>query len=106
MYVPDLADRSAGDPVARLLNLRVVAEIEVRAMDQAAALGELEELGRLGRGHRQRLLADDVLARCQALLHLRIVQAAWGGGGNAVYPRIGGGRGEDSRHAQPPALPA
>jgi hypothetical protein len=36
--------------------------------------GEREQLPRLGRGQRERLLADDVLAGRERRLHLRVVQ--------------------------------
>ena len=53
---------------------REEAQVEVRAVDEAARLGELEQLAGLLRRHRERLLADDVLARGEHLLRLRMVQ--------------------------------
>ena len=74
MDVPDLADPAVRDERASFLALRVEADVEVRAVDESAALGELEQLGRLHRVQRERLLADDVLARLEDRLHLRVVQ--------------------------------
>ena len=87
--VPDLADAAVREERPGLLALRVEADVEVRAVDEAAALGELEELGRLRRGHRQRLLTDDVLARRQAGLQLRVVQHVGRGHVHHIDRRIG-----------------
>jgi hypothetical protein len=43
-------------------------------VDEAAALGKLEELRRLRGIHRERLLADDVLTCLERRLDLRVVQ--------------------------------
>jgi hypothetical protein len=53
---------------------RKEAKVEVRAVDEAARRRESEQLGRLLGRHRERLLADDVLARRERLLRLRVVQ--------------------------------
>src|SRR5690242_11405414 len=52
--VPDLAEPTVREQCARFLALRVEADVEVRAVDAAAALRELEQLGRLGRVERER----------------------------------------------------
>ena len=71
MDVPDVADLSGRHPGPCLVHEREEAKVEVRAVDEAARLREREQLGRLLRGHRERLLADDVLARLSTCL-------AWG----------------------------
>jgi hypothetical protein len=72
--VPDVAEASLGDQRPRLLALGVEAGVEVRGVDEPAAPGELEQLRRLRRVQRERLLADDVLPRLERRPHLRIVQ--------------------------------
>ena len=70
MDVPDLADLALAHALAGLLDDRVEADVEVRAVDEPGALRQLDELRRLDRGHRERLLADDVLAGRERLLRL------------------------------------
>jgi len=41
--VPDVAERIVGDERTGLLRLRVEADVEVRAVDEAALLGEAEK---------------------------------------------------------------
>src|SRR5207302_10448039 len=72
--VPDLADAAVREERPGLLALRVEADVEVRAVDEAAALGELEQLGGLPRVERKGLFADDVLAGRERRAHLRVVQ--------------------------------
>ena len=59
---PDVAEVAGGDELADVLVERVEADVEVDRVDEPARRGELDQLGGLGRGHRQRLLADDVPA--------------------------------------------
>ena len=56
------ADLARGDRVPRLLNERVASVVERHRVDDARLRGLIEELLRLGRGHRQRLVRHDVLA--------------------------------------------
>jgi hypothetical protein len=65
--VPDLAELDR----ARGLALGVVAKVEAGGGDKAGAGRESDELGRLRRGQRERLLADDVLAGLQGRACLR-----------------------------------
>ncbi len=74
VHGPDLPELAGTHPLARLLHERVEADVEVRAVHEPAPLGQLDELGGLRGGHRERLLADDVLARLERLLHLRVVE--------------------------------
>ena len=74
MDVPHLADLAGQHAGPGLVDEREEAQVEVRAVDEAARLGELEQLGRLLRRHRERLLADDVLPRREHLLGLRMVE--------------------------------
>ncbi len=74
MHVPDGTDLAAQNQRASLLHLRIEADVEVRAVHNAALDGQLEQLSRLIGGHSERLLADDVLARLERLLDLRIVE--------------------------------
>ena len=56
------ADVAAGDGEPRLLDERVAAVVEGDGVDDAGLDGEVAQRLRLGRGHRQRLVRDDVLA--------------------------------------------
>src|SRR5579883_3497278 len=53
---------AAADQGAGVLQHRVEADVERHGVDEPAGLRGADELPRLGRGHRQRLLAHDVLA--------------------------------------------
>ncbi len=57
---PDIAQRPGRDRVAGMLIERVAADVEVGRVDQAGPRRQGDQLGRLGRGHGQRLLAHDV----------------------------------------------
>ena len=57
---PDLAEPARLDQLAQVLVQRVEPDVEVDRGHHAARGGRLDEPGRLGGGHRQRLLADDV----------------------------------------------
>jgi hypothetical protein len=72
--VPDVADVSIRDQGAGLLALRVKPDVEVRAMDEAASLRELDEVRRLLRVDRKRLLTDDVLAGLEGRARLCVVE--------------------------------
>ena len=74
VHVPDVADLAGADALARLLHERVEADVEVRAVHETGRRREFDELRRLGGGHRERLLADDVLPGRECLLHLRMVK--------------------------------
>ena len=74
VHRPDLSQLARVHALAGLLHERVEAHVEVRAVHESAPLGQLDELRGLRRRHRQWLLADDVLARLERLLHLRMVE--------------------------------
>ena len=70
----DVADATLADERRDVLVERVEADVEVDRVDEAARVGQRDELRGLRRGHRQRLLADDVAARGQDLPDLRVVE--------------------------------
>ena len=72
---PDVAEPAVGDELADVLVERVEADVEVDRVDEAAPRGQPRRArATLGRGHRQRLLADDVLAGGEDRLRLREVE--------------------------------
>ena len=62
---PDLAEATACDELVRVLVERVVADVEVRRVDESRVRGRRDETSGVVGRHRQRLLADDVLAGTQ-----------------------------------------
>ena len=87
--VPDLAQRARRHERPRLVRDRVEAEVEVRAVHEPALRRELEQLGRLRRGRRQRLLADDVLAGRQRIAHLPVMEMVRRRHVDDVHPLVG-----------------
>ena len=73
-HQPDVAEAARGDELAHVLVQRIEADVEVDRVDEAAPGGELDELCRIGRRHRQRLLADDVPPGLEDLARLRHVE--------------------------------
>ena len=73
-HEPDVADLAARDDIVGVLVERVVADVEVGRVDQTGRGGRLDQLARLRRRHRQRLLAHDVAARREDRQGLRQVQ--------------------------------
>ena len=67
---------------------RVVADVEVGGVDQAGRGGEGDQLARLRRRHRQRLLADDVAAGGEDGLRLRQVEVVGRGDVDRVDRRV------------------
>ena len=78
-HEPDVAELAGGDDLVGVLVERVVADVEVGGVDEAGRGGQLDQLARLGRGHRQRLLADDVPAGREDGLRLGEVEIVGGG---------------------------
>jgi hypothetical protein len=75
-HQPDLAKAALGDDLPCVLVERVVADVEIRRVHETALRRECHELGGFGGGHRERLLADDVLARGEdgaGLRHVEVV---------------------------------
>ena len=70
----NVADTAATDQLRYVLIYGVEADVEVDGVDEAARRCELDQLGRLRRGQRKRLLADDIPAGREDLLGLGIVQ--------------------------------
>ena len=87
--VPDVAQRADAHERPRLVDHRVEAKVEVRAVDEPAPLGELEQLGRLRRGRRERLLANDVLAGRQGIAYLAVMEMVRGRHVDDVDPLVG-----------------
>jgi hypothetical protein len=58
----DVAQVAGGHAFAHVLMERVEPDVEVHGIDEAARPGLVDQPRGLGRGHRERLLADDVLA--------------------------------------------
>ncbi len=75
VHVPDVAELAAARARTGLLDQRVEADVEVRAVDEPAALGELEQLAptrrRSGRAASRRRRACPAASAC---LHLRVVE--------------------------------
>ena len=86
---PHVAERPGRDGLAGVLVERVEADVEVDRVDEAAAAAELDQLGRLRRRHRQRLLADDVLPGREDGLRLRDVQVVRRRHVDDVHGRVG-----------------
>ena len=87
---PDLAEVAVGDGLAHVLVERVEPDVEVDRVDEAArARASLDEPGRLRGGHRQRLLADDVLAGGEDRRRLRDVEVVRRGDVDDVDGRVG-----------------
>jgi len=63
----------APDEGAGMLQHRIEAHVEGHGVDEPACLREADELGGLGAGHRQRLLADDMLAGQERRARRRVV---------------------------------
>ena len=74
MDVPDVAELAARDERAGLLALRVEADVEVRAVDEPASLGELEQLRRLLRVIASGFSQTTCLPASSACLRLRVVE--------------------------------
>ncbi len=70
----DIAEVAARDRLANVLVEGIEADVEVDGVDLARPLGLLDERRRLRCGHRQRLLADDVLAGGEDRRGLRDVE--------------------------------
>ena len=85
---PHVADLARGDDLVGVLVERVVADVEVRGVDQPGLGGEGDQLARLGRRHRQRLLADDVATGGEDGLRLREVEVVGRGDVDRVDRRV------------------
>ena len=85
---PHVADLARGHDLVGVLVERVVADVEVRGVDQPGRGGQGDQLARLRRRHRQRLLADDVLARGEDGLGLRQMQIIGRGDMDGVDRRV------------------
>ncbi len=78
-HEPDVAEAAVRDELASVLVERVVADVEVRRVDEATRRGEVDEFRRFRGRHRQRLLAHDVLAGREDVAALADVQVVRGG---------------------------
>ena len=87
--VPDGAEHARRHERARLMGDRIEAEVEVRAVHEPALLRKLEQLRGLRRRRRQRLLADDVLARRQGVAHLVVMEVVRRRDVDHVHPLVG-----------------
>jgi hypothetical protein len=87
--VPDLPQLAGVYPRTRLPDQRIEAKVEVRAVDEAGALCQLQELGGLGGREGKRLLADHVLAGLERLLRLRVMQVVRSGQMDDVDALVG-----------------
>ena len=67
---------------------RVEPDVEVDGVDEAGRGGQLDKAGGLRRGHRQRLLADDVPPGCEDLAGLRDVEVVRRGDVDDVDGRV------------------
>jgi hypothetical protein len=74
LHDEQVAQFAALHQAARLLDKRVHADVEVDCVDQSLLCRQLDQFRRLGRVHRKRLLADNVLASQKGGLGMRVVQ--------------------------------
>ena len=70
----NVAQCPLGDRLAQVLVEGIETDVEVDRADQARGGGETNQIGRLGCGHGQRLLAHDMTSRGEDLSGLRHVQ--------------------------------
>ena len=68
------ADVAAGNRFARQLHQRIAAVVERHRMNDARAVGGVQERLGIRRGHRERLFRHDVLASCDRRGRDRVVQ--------------------------------
>jgi hypothetical protein len=100
---PDLAQAAVGDQRSCVLVQRVEADVEVRRVDETRLGGQGDQPCRLVGGHREWLLADDMLARPQRGLRLaevEVVRRRDVDGGHAVVREELLERGVRLRHAE------